>query len=276
MPAGFEPFLKHVPAFLLVLFRISGIFVISPVFGSRTIPARIKVLFAFGLAMCVYPAMAPIVGVSPVGTDVHDAAASILEQGTNLSLWTLPAMIAMEISIGAVIGFGASLPMIGFQMSGRVVDQQLGLGLAGVFNPELDEQAGVIGQFYFMFALALFIIMGGHHVLLSILIGSFNTVPLGGFGASSDLLSMLLGLLAIMFELALRVAGPLLCLVFLETAAIGFIARTVPQMNILSIGFPVRILVGVGLLITAIGIEAEVYMDSVQRTLHELATFFGS
>jgi flagellar biosynthetic protein FliR len=220
--------------------------------------------------------MAPIVGVSPVGTDVHDAAASILEQGTNLSLWTLPAMIAMEISIGAVIGFGASLPMIGFQMSGRVVDQQLGLGLAGVFNPELDEQAGVIGQFYFMFALALFIIMGGHHVLLSILIGSFNTVPLGGFGASSDLLSMLLGLLAIMFELALRVAGPLLCLVFLETAAIGFIARTVPQMNILSIGFPVRILVGVGLLITAIGIEAEVYMDSVQRTLHELATFFGS
>ena len=90
MPVAFEPFLRHIPAFMLVLFRITGIFVMAPVFGGKTVPMRVKVLLTFSLALCVYPAFAPVAGLSSPGTPVHSAAASILERGTNLSMWVLP------------------------------------------------------------------------------------------------------------------------------------------------------------------------------------------
>lgn len=275
MPVALEPFLKHVPAFMLVLFRITGIFVLAPVLGGRTLPMRVKVLLAFGLALCVYPAFAPVAGLSAPGTPVHEAAADVLSRGTDLSPWALPGLIAMELLIGFVIGFGATLPLIGFQMSGRIIDQQMGLGIGEFFNPELNDSTGVLGQFFFITAITLFMMMDGHRILLMVLVGSFDAVPLGGFRADASLLNMALGLMLIMLELAMRVAGPILCLIFLETMAMGFIARTVPQLNILSIGFPLRILIGLALLVGCFAIGAEAFMDTLTVTFNRITQFFA-
>ena len=143
-----------------------------------------------------------------------------------------------------------------------------------MLNPEFNEHAGVVSQFYFIMALTMFVILGGHRVLVASLVGSFSKIPLGGFYADGHMLDLVMGLLATIFDLALRVAAPLLCLIFLETVALGFIARTVPQMNILSIGFSLRIMVGMFLLIGAIGIENGVFVESMQHTLSQLMRFF--
>jgi flagellar biosynthetic protein FliR len=196
----------------------------------------------------------------------------VVEHGP--SMWQLGPIIGMELLVGFTIGYGASLPLMGLQVAGRMVDQQLGMGLAGIFNPEVGDQTGVVGQFYFMLGLAIFIILGGHRALLLTLVESFDHVPLGGFVADGRLLYLITGILGAMFELAVRVAAPLLCIIFLETLALGFIARTVPQMNILSIGFPLRILAGMFMVIGALAVDMAVYRETASDVLSGISQFF--
>ena len=262
-----EAVLAHVPAFLMVLFRISGIFIFAPLLGSSTVPMRMKVIFALGLAGCVYPMLlmpgrpaAELMGAS-IGHEVH--------------LWALGAAVAVELLIGLAIGFGATLPIIAAQVGGHVIDQQMGLGLAGVYNPELNEQSGVVGEFYFLAAVAIFVIMGGHRVLLVTVAGSFDHVPLGGFDNFGGLLALMLGLMQSMFELALKVAAPLLAVIFLETVAMGFMARTVPQMNIMSVGFALRIMLGALVLIAAVVPQFDEVAQAIQFTMRRLMLVFA-
>ncbi len=265
MPS-FEALLPHLPAWLLVLFRIGGIFIFAPMFGSSAIPARIKIMLALALSMCIYPML--------LGPD--RPAAALIEPviDTGLSMWVLGPAIFMELAIGFVIGYGATLPLMGLQLAGRMIDQQIGMGLAGVFNPELEAESGIVGEIYFMLALAIFILMDGHRVAVMILVGTFDNIPPGGFAFDGHLLAMVVALLGAMFELAMRVAAPLLCIIFLQTVAMGFIARTVPQLNILSIGFPVRILVGVLLLTASVAVEAEVFIETMRWMMGGMRSFF--
>ncbi len=265
--ANLDPILNHIPAWLLVLFRFTGIFIIAPMFGSATIPARIRIMLAVGLSICVYPML-----LSP-GRPSWGLIEPVISNG--LSLWSLGGAVGMELMIGVIIGYGATLPIMGLQVAGNIADQQLGMSLGGLFNPELDEQGGIISEFFFIIAIMIFIILGGHRILITTLVASFNDVPLGGFKADGRMLDMIVALLGSMFHLGMRVAAPLLCLVFLETVAMGFIARTVPQLNILSIGFPLRILAGGGLLIVSIAAITNAYIDEVRHALRQIGIYFG-
>jgi flagellar biosynthetic protein FliR len=256
MPVSLEPILPHLPAFMLVLFRLSGIFLFAPALGSTAIPVRVKVLLALVLAFCIYPVIPP---QAPLG----------------LSLMTLPAVIGSELLIGLIIGYGASLPLVALQMGGLLMGQQLGLGLARVYNPEFNEETEVIGQFLFLTALTIFLLLNGHHAMLSALIGSFQTVPLGGYMPDGNILLLITGLLTSMLELAIRVAAPLLTLVFLESVAMGFIARTVPQINILSLGFPLRIMAGLILTIAIVAGMSDAFQLSMRQTMNALFHVFN-
>ncbi len=261
-----EPLLPHLPAWALVLFRLTGIFLFAPMLGSRIIPMRLKALLALGLSFCVYPSL--LAANSPSAALITP----LIDSG--LSLWTMAGAVAMELAIGLAIGYAASLPMIGMQLGGQVVDQQMGLGLAGVMNPEFGEESGIVSEFYFLLAVHIFVILGGHRVLFDTLVGSFSHIPPGGFRPDSHLVTFLLGLLQVAFELGLRIAAPLLCLIFAETVAMGFIARTVPQMNIMSVGFAVRILMGAFLLMMAIKVHSSVYTDALPPIVNSIQAFF--
>ena len=268
MPLSYEPLLAHVPAWLMVLFRLTGIFIFAPAFSSATVPGRVKVLLALLLSFCIYPVL-----LGPGGGEATASIQRIVDGG--MSLWTIPAAVAMELMIGVIIGYGATLPLIGLQLSGKVVDQQLGLGLGGIYNPDLNEEAGVVGEFFFLVALAVFIILGGLGALLSTLIDTFRHVPLGGFRCDGQVILLVVGLLGSMFELAIRVAAPLLCVIFLMTVSLGFIARTVPQVNILSIGFPLRILLGMALLIGVVAVNTDILVDMMTAVMRNMRVLFG-
>lgn len=266
MAGDLRSLLIHLPAWLMVLFRFTGIFIFAPVLGSEQVPRQVKVFLAVGLSLCVYPMLLePGRAAAPL---VH----TFLDQ--QMSLWMLGVAIGLELAIGLAIGYAASLPLIGMQVGGQVIDQQVGLGLAGIFNPDLGEQSGMVGQFLFIVALALFILLGGHRLMFIVLVGSFDRIPLGGFSEFDSLAHLMVGLLQVSFDLSLRIAAPLLCLTFLQTVAMGFIARTVPQINILSIGFPMRTLIGALLLMMFIGIASQIYADGVHDVFRELLRFW--
>ena len=264
MPVDLTSILPYVPVWLMVLFRLTGIFVLAPVLGSATIPRVVKVFLALGLSFAVWPMLW-------VDTEASGNLAAAVR---GLDLWSLGLLVGLELLIGYVIGYAASLPMVGMQLGGHMIDQQMGLAAAQIYNPEFDDQTGVTGTLLFMFALALFVAAGGLNVMLHTLAQTFRHIPLGGFANFEQVAHMIVGLLAIMFELGLRIAAPLLCLTFLVSVGMGFLMRTVPQFNILSVGFAIRILSSLLVMMMLVGAMAGAYGDLMGDTIRLLMRFF--
>jgi flagellar biosynthesis protein FliR len=247
--------LEHLPAALLVIFRVGGLMVYGPVFGSAIIPVRIKVFLSFIIGIASYPLLRA----------EHFAGLEL-----KLELWSLVPLVAMELLIGLIIGFVASLPLISLQLGGLIVGQQMGLGFAQIYNPAMDDESEIVGQILFFMALASFLIAGGHEWIILAVLHSFDHIQLGSFSADQSLLEMVNGAMLASLELSLRIVAPLMALVFLETVAMGFLSRTVPQLNVMSLGFPLRILMGLGVLGIGLVVINDVAMDGLEETFTTL------
>lgn len=250
MPIAIEPILPHLPAFAVVLSRIGGLFIFAPLLSSPAIPFQIKALLLLAMSISVYPTV-DLSGMHEV----------------ELDLYSLVPLMAGELLIGAIIGLMAAMPLYGVQLGGLLMGQQVGLGMAQVVNPAMDIEGDNISQLLFLMALTLFIGMGGLEVVFGGLVYTFAAVPGGGFGIGDTPLSILLGLLASGFNLALRLAMPVLALIFVENAVMGFVMKTVPTLNIMAFGFPIRIILGLMVLIVAIGAMAGLMIEELEHAL---------
>jgi flagellar biosynthetic protein FliR len=253
--------LEHVPPALLVVFRLGGLMIFGPVFGSPAVPVRVKVLLSFAIGLAVYPLL---------------AARGLVGPGLDLGLWTLAPLVGSELLVGVVVGLLASLPLVSVQTGGLIMGQQMGLGFARFYNPGIDDEADLLGQVLFFLALAGFLLVGGHESMVLAILRSFEYLPLGAFHLDLDVVSLLAGLLLSVLELALRVAAPVLALVFLESVAMGFMAKTVPQLNILSLGFPLRILAGIAIVALGLWVIDDVVMDEIAWVLDGIHAWVGS
>ncbi len=249
----YESILPHLPGFLLVLTRFTGLFLFTPLLTPTLIPRQVLVLFAAAMALAVYPTI--------------DHSASLPER---LDLFSLAPMMASEILIGAAIGLIASIPLITAQLAGLIMGQQMGLGLATVFNPAVNIEGDNLGQLLFTIAVAAFLVSGGLESLFSTLVSTFASVPLGGFPLSSAPLPLLVDVLASGFEVALRVAMPILVILFMENIATGFIMKTIPALNIMAFGFPIKILAGLAVIIGALTIMAETFVAAMSLDLESI------
>ncbi len=226
--------LPHVTSFSLVLARIGGIFLFAPALGSPIIPARIKGLIVVALTFVVYPSVAATPIAGPV------------------DLISLAPMMLGETLIGLSIGLIVAIPVMSVQMGGLLIGQQMGLGLGTVYNPAIDADGDVIGQVLFYLALAIFMAIGGLELIHIAVMRTFEHVPLGAFTTGQAPLELLTGVVASGYALAIRVAAPVLCIIMLETISTGVLMKTVPQLNVLTFGFPIKIIAASTMLIAAL------------------------
>lgn len=264
MPDALTFIAEHLAPAMLVICRIGGLALFGPVLGSSAVPLRIRIATVFLIGIVAYP-------ILPAETVRFDEV--------SLSLASLAPLAAREVLLGAVIGYIASLPLLAAQTGGLIMGQQIGLGFAQLYNPTIDDEGDVIGQLLFFMALAMFLISGGLDWMFMGVVRSFDHVPIGGFSADIGVLAMLNAMLLSSLELALRIAAPLLAIVFLETVAMGFIAKTVPQLNILSLGFPLRIIVGTAAIAMGLLVIADVCSDAIYECFSSLFAWldgFGS
>jgi flagellar biosynthetic protein FliR len=161
------------------------------------------------------------------------------------------------------------------QMGGVIISQQMGLGFAQLYNPAIDDESDVVAQVLFFMALATFILVGGLDSMMLTLLHSFERIPAGGVAMDANLITLVTGALGSALELGLRVAAPLLCIIFLETVALGFLSKTVPQLNVLSLGFPMRILVGLTVLAVGVTVLNDVLIDEMDSVLDSLNTWMA-
>lgn len=258
MSPGLQTIFDHIPAALLVIFRIGGLMIYAPALGSSAIPVRVRVFLAFMIGIASYPLLSAehLAGFQPPN-----------------NLWLLAPLVAMELLIGLIIGFMAMLPLLAMETSGLIMGQQMGLGFARFYNPAIDDEADVMGQLLFFMALAGFLAIGGHEWMFMAVLHTFEFVPPGVFSPNADLITLTTGLMLSSLEIAMRVAAPLLALVFLETVAMGFLAKTVPQLNVLSLGFPLRILIGLAMVGTGLVVLNDVAMSGVYDMCESVTTW---
>jgi len=220
----------------LVFARISMVIAVIPVFGSANVPIPVKVGLSAFLSIIVYSFSEPI-GIPEV-----------------LSVTELLGLIIKEGIIGLLFGFITGLLFYGIQFAGHFISFQMGFAMVQIIDPQSQERVPIIGQFYFIMAILLFLIINGHHLILTGLVESFRIVPIGTGILSGELTALLIKLTGDVFVLALKIASPILVTLFLTDVMMGIIARTVPQMNIFFVSLPLKIGMGMILVITTLSL----------------------
>lgn len=254
-----EPIFQHGIVMMLVAFRLAGVLLFSPIVASAGIPVRAKVFLVVTLAAAVYPA-------------IH----SSWHAGTDMSLATLGQIMVTETLIGASIGFMASIPIVAMQLAGTIMGMQMGLGLAQVYDPMNGENSGVIDQLLFYLAIAVFLMIGGLDAMFGALIGTFQSVPLGAMTLHAAPVELVAGLLNAGYELALRVSAPVVAIMFLETVASGVLMKTIPQINILSIGFAIKIMAGLFAMAGSLVAVEAVFTDELRAAMDAIMQWSAS
>lgn len=247
------PIYNHVGPFLLVLARLAGLVVFAPVIGSPVIPWRVRIMLVLVFSLALYPTL-PAEQQTPV----------------RLDLFSLGVAVALESLIGVIIGLIAALPMYAAQLGGLVVGQQVGLGLGMIYNPALDTEADVVGQLLLFMALAVFIVLGGLEAVFLALAHTFSHIPLAGARISDLPVDLLLGLVAAGFDIALRVSAPVLAILLIETIVTAVLMKTMPQLNIMSLGFAIKIVISVLVLAACVLAVEHVFREDVAATLDAL------
>lgn len=253
--------MPHLAPWVMVLTRLTGLFVFSPILSSPAIPTQVRLYLALTVSTAMYPLVAIMLQDSGQFPIV-------------VSMWILVPVLLFEFIVGVVIGFLAGLPLIGLQLGGLTVGQQLGLGLAREYNPALDTEGNIIGQIIFFMAIMAFLAIGGVEILCLTVLDTFENIPVGGFAVTEDLVGLVTGMIMSAYELAIRIAAPILCLIFLQTFALGFVSKTSPAFNIMSLGFPLRVILGSFLLLASIETIAEISMDEMLNGLLAIIDFF--
>ena len=211
---------------LLVLARIAGLVVSAPVFGHLLVPPRVRAVLALALAAV----LTPLVPAPPTLPG---------------DLWGLGGAMAVEALLGTLLGMIAQFVFAGVQLGGQLAGIQMGFGIVNLIDPQSHSQVTIVAQWEALLALLVFLALDVHHLLLRALLESFRTAPPGTVGTGGLGLRQAVSLAGDLFSLGVRIAAPVLVTLLLTNAALGVLSRTIPQLNVFVVGFPVN--VGVGL-----------------------------
>ncbi len=211
---------------LLVFARTAGIFTTAPVFGNSHVPVTTRV----GLAACLALIFTPLAsaGGSQPPSDALDLVFALVK----------------EAAVGLAIGFVGMLLFMVVQSAAELVSLQTGLGFAAVVDPMNNQQTSVLAQFQNLVATMLFLTINGHHILLQGLAESFAILPLGRMSFGPAAAGTIMTTFEHLFLAAIKIGGPIVGVILLTDVALGILARTVPQLNVLVVGFPAKIFVG--------------------------------
>ena len=237
-----------VPGYMLVFTRISAMMLTLPIFSYPMISGRVRIMFTLILTVII-------------GSIIN------LEMVTPITnVWMLAGLMAKEVVIGMIIGFGSRLIFEGFSIAGGIVGLQMGLGIANVMDPNSRQQIPIITQFWLPMMILLLFAMNGHHFFIETMFGNFQMIPLG-MGELSTLAgqSIATGGSRI-YDIGIRFAAPSMVFLLMIDAGVGFMARTMPQLNVFFITLPLKILSGLVMLILSVEIF-QILFDSVYEDI---------
>ncbi len=299
-------------AFTLVLIRLTGLMMVGPIFGQRLVPGNLRVLLILTLAFLITPAVydhsrllfdkldsnhdgrltadeVPEALRGRYETLRHAAGKDEtdgLTQSDFQSVLHPPrtildyARVAIyELALGFSLGLGVFTILTGLLLAGDLIDQQTGLALGQIADPSLNITGSVTGQFLFQFAMTVLLVMqptGYHLMMLSALVSTFQSLPLGEAFVSTPVIDLLRDLVHQSLILGVQVAAPLLATMSLVALTMGFLGHSVPQINVLVVGFPIRASVSLLVLAASLTGIARSVIDLIPMTIDALVRAIGA
>jgi len=213
----------QVQKLILILLRITAFIVVSPGFSFKGLPNIYKVALSAALTFLVYMSIPEV---------------ELIE---NMILFGIYAM--KETLFGLAIGYVTKLVFSTMEIAGHLVDFQVGFSMASVYDPSMGIQASNYGRLYYWMSICIFFLLDIHHKVISTLIKSFEYVPLNTITFDGFSVEAILNIFSRVFELALNLAAPMIIVVLVTDVVLGVISRTVPSINVLILGMPLKALV---------------------------------
>lgn len=222
----------------LTAIRITGLVWIAPVLSAKVIPARVKTGISVLLVILLWPT-------------------AMVSVGAEVNVMT----VLSELLIGLTLGLAAGVFIAAAELAGDMLAVQMGLSGANVLDPMTRTHMPVLGQFLALFVTALLLSVGGHIVIIETLGASLTALPVGAPVDAGDGIMQVVELGALVFWLGMRFAAPVVAAMMIGNAALGILARTVPQMNLLMVAFPVQIGIGLFMLAATLPLIASGFTD---------------
>ena len=227
-----EIYVSQFIIFLLLFVRITALIVTAPVLGYEAVPVQVKVSLGLFLALVFYP------------------LASNHAPQIDTRLIPLVIVALKEISVGLLLGFVLSLILAGARFAGDIIGYGMGFSMANIIDPESEQSVSLISEFFYIVSMLLFLLLNGHHFVIEALQLSYTAVPIGGLSLNTLLGAGVIKLTAFVFLVAVKLAAPIIVALFLVDVGLGVLARVVPQMNVFMVSFPLKIAVGLMMLMT--------------------------
>ena len=217
--------------FFWPLLRISAMFVAIPVFSGRFVDSKILVGASLMITFFTLPLLPD-----------HRAIEVFSHEGVITGL--------QQILIGLSMGFVLQLVFSAIIFAGQGIAYSMGLGFASMVDPTTGVSVPVVSQFYLVLSTLLYLTLGGHLVLIEMLIDSFNTLPIGATGMERSDIWSIIAWSSRIFSAGLLMAMPAIASLLMVNVAFGVVTRAAPQLNIFAVGFPAMVLAGILLLST--------------------------
>ncbi|MCC6358308.1 MAG: flagellar biosynthetic protein FliR [Phycisphaerales bacterium] len=244
----FDTYLR-LPVLMLVVARIGGLLMFQPLVGGIAVPMRIRALIVIGLAALVVPVVS-----LPAGAPAD------------------PAVIAFalmtELGLGAAMGIALRMVFVGMQIGGQLIAQESGVAFAQIADPSSGVEGDMINIFYGQLASIVFLIIGGHRVLVGGVLDSFREMPLlSPVLDPAAALTLLTDAVGSGCELGLKLAAPVMVTLLMVNVALGFIGRTVPQLNVATVGFSIKGIAAFGLMAVALPTGIDAFTSTLEEVM---------
>ncbi|AKN33963.1 flagellar biosynthesis protein FlhB [Clostridium carboxidivorans P7] len=215
-------------ALILISIRMFCFFVVVPIFFPSGTPATVKVGITLIMAYILIPGV-DYTGINNINNN-------------------LPFIINCmnEAVAGFTLGFITNLCFNSVRFAGSIMDMQVGFSMMTMFDPTSSSNTTLIEHILYWFSMVVFFIVDGHHMLIKALIESFKVIKLGNFFLNQNSINLIIRVFIEYFEIAVKIAIPIVLIILITDITMGLVSRTVPQLNVMILGMPVKILVGLG------------------------------
>ena len=249
---GLELPAQLLAAYFLIHIRFIGMMFASPLFSTATMPMPFRYLCAVMLTM------------ASAGAVNGAFAASVIPMVLFDSLISVSIIMLREFLIGMALGFLATLPLTALQVAGEKVGTSMGFSMANALDPTTQQQTALISQLYLMIGLWFYFRWNGHLLMVQAVAESLRLIPLAGTSLMPATSMSVAEWLAGVFIMAMRMVLPFYCALLLADVGLGFLARTVPQMNIFILGLPLKAALGLFVLAVTMPLIVEMIFGHVE------------
>ena len=251
----YEIALNYWEVFLLILVRIASFIYTAPFFNISSVPQRVKISIAIFISMLIFMLI----------PDKSIAYSGILDYAI---------LVIKESIVGLLLGFVCNVCVQTITFAGHIIDVNIGLSMANMYDPTLKTQTSISGTFYYYTVFLLMMISGLYQFLISAMVDSYDIIPIGTVSINMTLYDSFLEVIADFLIVGFRIALPVFVAIMLLNVILGILAKVAPQLNMFAVGIQMKLLLGLAVMFLTVGLMpsiASFIMNMMKQAVRSIA-----